>query len=43
MQDGHQTRLDSDKGSLQGELIVSYIPKQSHCSEQDQKLENLQK
>nr|POE46355.1 hypothetical protein CFP56_55215 [Quercus suber] len=43
MQEGHQTRLDSDKGSSQGERIVSYILEQSYCSKRDQELENLRK
>ena len=32
MQDSHQTRLDSNEGSSQGERIVSYVPEQSYRS-----------
>lgn len=43
MQDGHQTRPDSDEGSLQGERTIFYALEQSYRSEQDQGLENLRK
>ena len=43
MQEGHQTRLDSDEGSSQGERNVSYILEQSYRSELNQELENLRK
>nr|POF08716.1 hypothetical protein CFP56_04834 [Quercus suber] len=29
MQDGHETRIDSDEWSSQGDRSVSYIPKRS--------------
>lgn len=35
MQDGHETRLDLDKDSLQGERLVSYVPEHSYCSDWD--------
>ena len=41
--EGYQTEQDSDEGFSQGELIVSYIPKWSHQSNQELKLENLRK
>ena len=34
MQEGYQTRHDSDERSSQKEQTVSYIPKLSHCSNQ---------
>lgn len=40
---GIETRLDLDEGSSQGEWNVSYILKQSYCSELNQELENLRK
>ena len=43
MQDEHETRVDSDKGSSQGKRLVSYIPEHSYHSERDQEIENLQK
>nr|POE62198.1 hypothetical protein CFP56_39526 [Quercus suber] len=43
MQEGYQTRHDSDEGSSQGERTVSYIPKQSNRSDRERELENLQK
>lgn len=43
MQDGHETRLDSDKRSSQGERSVFNVPEHSHRSERDRKIENLQK
>lgn len=36
MQDGHETRVDSDEASSHGERLVS-----SYHSEQDQEIENL--
>ena len=41
MQDRHETRVDSDEASSQGERSVSYVPKHSYHSEQDQEIENL--
>ena len=38
MQDGHETRVDSDDASSHGERLVS-----SYHSEQDQEIENLRK
>ena len=35
MQKGHQNRYDSKEGSSQREQTVSYIPKQSHCSDKE--------
>ena len=43
MQDGHQTKLDLNEGSSQGERIVSYIPEQSYRSERVQKRGTLRK
>lgn len=43
MQDGHETRLNSNEGSLQGKRSVSYVLKHSYHSEQDQEIENLRK
>ena len=43
MQDGHETRLDSDEGFLQGKRLVSYVIKHSYHSERDQEIENLRK
>lgn len=42
-QDGHETRLDSDEGSLQGERLVSNDHEHSYHSEWDQEIENLRK
>ena len=33
VEEGHQTRHDLEKGSLQGDQIVSYIPEQSHLND----------
>lgn len=35
MQDGHETRLDSNEESSQGERLVSYILEHSYQSERD--------
>ena len=43
MQDGHETRLDSDEGSSQREQTVSYIFERSRRSNWLRKLENLRK
>ena len=43
MQDGHETRLDSDKGFLQGKRLVSYVIEHSYHNERDQEIENLRK
>ena len=43
MQDGHETRLDSDEGFLQGKRLVSYAIEHLYHSEQDQEIENLRK
>jgi len=43
VEEGHQTRHDLDKESLQREQIVSYIPEQSHLNDQERELENLRK
>ena len=43
MQDGHKTRVDSNKGSSQGKRTVSYIHEQSHRGDRQRELENLQK
>lgn len=43
MQDGHETRLNSNEGSSQGKRSVSYVLKHSYHSEQDQEIENLRK
>ena len=43
MQDGHETRLDSDKGFLQGKRLVSYVIEHSYHTERDQEIENLRK
>ena len=40
---GHETRLNSDEGSLQGERLVSYVPEHSYHSEWDQEIGNLRK
>ena len=42
MQDGHEIRFNSDERSLQGERLVSNIPKYLYCSERDHEIENLQ-
>ena len=41
MLEGYQTKHDSNKGSSQGERIVSYIPEQSHRNDRERELENL--
>ena len=41
MQDGHETRVDSDEGSSQGERWISYVPERSYRNEWDQEIENL--
>ena len=43
MQDGHEMRLDSNEGSLQGERSVSNVPEHSHRSKWDREIENLRK
>ena len=43
MQDEHETRVDSDEASSQGERLVSYILEHLYHSEWDQEIENLQK
>lgn len=43
MQDEHETILDSDEGSLQGERTVSYIPKWSQRIDRLRELENYRK
>nr|POE83528.1 hypothetical protein CFP56_48261 [Quercus suber] len=43
MQDGNQTRLDSDEGSSQGERTIFYAPEQLYRNERDHWLENLRK
>ena len=43
MQDGHETRVDLDEATSQGERSVSYILEHSYHSERDQEIENLQK
>ena len=43
MQDGHKTKVDSNKGSSHGERSVSYVPERSYRSELDQEIENLRK
>lgn len=35
MEDRHETMVDSDEASLQGERLDSYVPKHSYCSERD--------
>ena len=43
MQDGHETRVDLDEGSSQGERTVSYVPKLSRQGDRQRELENLRK
>ena len=43
MQDGHETRVDLDEGSSQGERTVSYVPKRSRQGDQQREPQNLQK
>ena len=43
MQDGHETRVDSDERSSQGERTISYAPKRSHRGDRKRELENLRK
>ena len=42
-QDRHETRLDSDEGSLQGERSVSNVHEHSYHSEFDREIKNLWK
>jgi len=42
-QDGHETRVDSNEGSLQGERTVSYVLERSRRNDWIRELENLQK
>ena len=41
MLEGHETRLNSNEGSSQGERTMSYIPERSHCHDRERELENL--
>ena len=41
MQDWHETRIDSDEGSSQGERSVLYIPKHSRQGDHKKELGNL--
>lgn len=43
MQDGHETIVDSDEGSSQGERSVSNVPEQSWRRDRLRELENLYK
>ena len=43
MHNGHETKVDYDEGSSQGERIVSYIPEWSCRSNRVRELENLRK
>lgn len=43
IQDGHETRVDFDEGSSEGERTVSYVPEQSCQNGRVRKLENLRK
>ena len=43
MQDGHETKVDSNEGSSYGEKTVSYIPERSCRGDRQRELENLRK
>lgn len=43
MPDGHETKVDSDEGSSQGERTVSYVVERSCQEDRQRELENLQK
>ena len=43
MQDGHETRVDLDEGSSQGERTVSYVPKRSRQGDRQREPQNLRK
>lgn len=43
IQEGHDTKVDFDEGSSQGERTVLYIPEHPHRSDRLRELENLRK
>ena len=43
MQDGHETRVDSDKGSSHEERTISYVPERSRRGDRQRELEKLRK